>query len=73
MTLRSNILIAHDGQPLDELIWREAGLGPSALPDIMSANPGTSNRLTLNAGDQIIIPAALIDAPTPTLQRRAFM
>jgi phage tail protein X len=67
----SNVLIAHDGETLDGLIWRGAGLGPSALPEVCSANTRVCERLTLSAGDRIMIPAGLLESPnvTPTRSR----
>lgn len=66
--MRSNILIAQDGDSLDEVIWREAQLGPEALPAIFAANPGICEELTLSAGQRVALPAQSdfsIAAPSP--------
>jgi phage tail protein X len=69
--MQSNILIAHEGETLDGLIWRGAGLGPGSLPAVCSANPHVSERVTLDAGDRIILPPEIIETPetTPALTR----
>jgi phage tail protein X len=68
--MRSNRLIAHDGDALDGLIWREAALGPEALPAVFSDNPGLCEQLTLRAGQVVTLPEAVFAQSTrvePTL------
>jgi phage tail protein X len=63
------ILIAHDGEAIDALIWRAAGLGPDALIGVLDANIHLSERPTLNAGDRVRIPAPLLNTPQPAPQQ----
>lgn len=62
--MRSNRLIAQDGDTLDELIWREARLGPAALPGVFAANLGICERLVLSAGDVVNLPDAVLSGET---------
>lgn len=62
MARSASILRAHEGEVLDGLIWRGAGLGPESLPAIMAANPGVSKLVTLPAGYAVTIPP-ITDAP----------
>ena len=69
--MRSNRLIAQDGDTVDGLIWREARLGPAALTAVFAANRGICERQTLSAGDVINLPTAVLarDTPQPTQNR----
>lgn len=58
--MQSNRLTAHDGETLDGLLWRTARRGPEALPAVFAANPRICERLTLSAGDVVILPDALL-------------
>ncbi|WP_416462806.1 tail protein X [Sphingomonas sp. VDB2] len=51
-------LVAQQGDMLDLLIWREAGLGPSELTRVLNANPGlVDSGAVLPLGTVVIIPA----------------
>lgn len=63
--MRSNRLIAHDGDTLEGLIWREAKLGPPALPAVFAANLGICERQTLSAGDVVNLPPDIFARATP--------
>jgi phage tail protein X len=69
--MRSNALIAHDGDTLEGVIWREARLGPAALPAVFAANPGLCERLTLSAGEIVKLPPAVLagDVTQPQTSR----
>jgi phage tail protein X len=62
-------LIAQDGDTLDELAWRDASLGPSALVALCNANPRLSERVVLNAGDTVIVPTELYQQPAQSRTR----
>jgi phage tail protein X len=40
----ADILTARQGDTLDELLWRERGLGPEVLDAVLTANPGLADR-----------------------------
>ena len=51
-------LVAKQGDTLDLLIWREAGLGPSELTRVMDANPGlVDSGAELPLGATVTVPA----------------
>jgi phage tail protein X len=61
-------LIARAGDTLDELAWREAGLGPADLPSLLTANPGLADHgPTLPAGAVVMLPAGSTVAVPATL------
>lgn len=56
-------ITASQGDTLDELLWRERGLGADALDAVLAANPGLADLGDiLPIGTPILIPA--IAAPT---------
>lgn len=58
-------LAARQGDTLDALLWREAGLDPAALPAVLDANPGLAGAgAVLPAGTRVIVPAAAPAAST---------
>lgn len=58
-------LTARQGDTLDALLWREAGLGPAALPAVLEANPGLGGLGTiLPAGTPVNVPATAPAAAT---------
>jgi len=61
-------LIARAGDTLDDLAWREAGLGPADLPDVLIANPGLADHGPLiRAGTVVVLPADRVQPVTATL------
>ena len=61
-------LIARAGDTLDDLAWREAGLGPADLPDVLIANPGLADTGPLIlAGTVVVLPADRVAPVTATL------
>ncbi len=57
------LLSALDGDVIDELVWREMGLGPDALPAILAANPDVAAAPILLAGETVTVPEALVTVP----------
>lgn len=53
-------VLAHDREPLDELIWRTHRLGPAALTSVLAANGRLCADVTLSAGQRVIIPDDLV-------------
>lgn len=54
---------ARQDEPLDLLVWRATGEGPTALGTVLAANPGLASRSTaLPEGTAVLIP----DLPTTT-------
>lgn len=52
-------LIAKQGDTLDALLWREAGLGPAAIGTVLDANPGLADLGTiLPLGTSVGVPTA---------------
>ncbi|WP_324698757.1 MULTISPECIES: tail protein X [Novosphingobium] len=61
-------LIALQGDMLDQLLAREAGLGPADLSRVRDANPGLAAlEPILPLGTPVIVPATADTAATPTL------
>jgi phage tail protein X len=60
--MHTNRLVAHDGETLDGLLWRAARRGPETLPVVFAANPRMCERVTLNAGEVVILPDALLSS-----------
>ena len=51
-------LTAMEGDKLDLLLWREAGLGPDDLARVLDANPGLADLgAILPLGTQVLVPA----------------
>lgn len=64
-------LVAKQGDTLDLLIWRDAGLGPSELTRILDANPGLIDAgAILSLGTAIDIPATTTAADAATTRVR---
>lgn len=63
-------LMARDGDTLDELAWRDAGMGPETLPAFLTANPRLCEQLVLTAGTTVIVPPQLITAPAAVPTRK---
>lgn len=60
-------LVAKQGDMLDLLIWREAGLGPGELTRVMDANPGLVDAgAILPIGTVVIVPATTDAVATRT-------
>lgn len=59
-------LTARQGDKLDQLLFREAGLGPAALTRVLEANPGLADLgPILPLGTVVVVPApvsAAVDA-----------
>lgn len=50
-------LIAQQGDKLDQLLWRDAGLGPGEISRVLDANPGLADLGTiLPLGTVVIVP-----------------
>ena len=50
-------LTAKQGDTLDALLWREAGLGPAAIGTVLDANPGIADLGTiLPLGTRVAVP-----------------
>lgn len=61
-------LTARQGDTLDLLIWRDAGLGPAALTAVYEANPGLADLpAILPLGTQVLVPAMADAATAQTL------
>lgn len=53
-------LTAKQGDKLDQLLWREAGLGPGEITRVLDANPGLADLGTiLPLGTVVIVPATV--------------
>ncbi|WP_066725349.1 tail protein X [Sphingomonas pituitosa] len=60
----ADILTTRQGDTLDELLWRERGLGPEALDAVLAANPGLAERgPTLPIGTPVTLPVLAAQAP----------
>jgi len=56
-------LVARQGDKLDLLLWRDAGLGPGDLTRVLDANPGlTELGPSLPPGTTVIVPASAAPA-----------
>ena len=59
-------LRAQQGDTLDCLVWRDRGLGPADLGDVLALNPGVAALgATLPLGTAVRVPAR---APAPALR-----
>ena len=64
----TRILTAKQGDKLDLLIWREAGLGPADLTSVLEANPGLADLGSiLPLGTKVTVTAATAPASSGTL------
>ena len=65
-------LRARQGDTLDALLWRDAGLGPADLPAVLAANPGIAGAgPVLPLGTIVIVPAVRaipVTATRPLIQ-----
>ncbi|MBJ58160.1 phage tail protein [Candidatus Saccharibacteria bacterium] len=68
--MAATVLIARQGEALDGLLHRSAGLGPHALPGVLAANPGLSGTVALAAGQGVVLPEALSRPSAATPQRK---
>ncbi|MDR6133056.1 phage tail protein X [Sphingomonas sp. SORGH_AS802] len=60
-------LRARQGDTLDALLWRDAGLGPADLPAVLAANPGIAEAgPVLPIGTIVIVPATQAIPATAT-------
>lgn len=60
-------LMAKAGDELDQLLWREAGLGPNDLTRVLDANPGLADLgPVLPLGTMVIVPASAAAAQAGT-------
>ncbi|MES2173303.1 MAG: tail protein X [Pseudomonadota bacterium] len=51
-------LVARSGDKLDQLLWRDAGLGPGEISRVCDANPGLADLgAILPLGTVVIVPA----------------
>jgi phage tail protein X len=57
------VLIAADGEALDGLLWRVAGLTPDVLPAVLDANPGLAALTVLPAGTPVRLPVLPAASP----------
>ena len=56
-------LRSKQGDTLDQLLWREAGLGPGELTRVLDANPGLADSgKVLPLGTVVLIPARFTPA-----------
>lgn len=61
-------LIARQGDKLDQLLWRDAGLGPADWTRVLDANPGLADvGAVLPLGTVVIVPASP-DTATPRVR-----
>ena len=67
--MAATVLIARQGEALDGLLHRSAGLGPHALPGVLAANPGLSGTPVLAAGQGVVLPEAQSRPSAATPQR----
>ena len=60
-------VLSRQGDTLDELLWRERGLGVDAIDAVLAANPGLADLgPVLPIGTPVIVPPIA----TPTVQVR---
>jgi len=58
-------LTAREGDTLDLLLWRERGLGPAALAEVLAGNPGlAATGPVLPAGTTVLVAVDLSTSPT---------
>lgn len=58
-------LTARQGDTLDLLLWRDAGLGPDDLTRVLDANPGLADLGTiLPLGTLVTVPATSVSTAT---------
>ncbi|MEK7454080.1 MAG: tail protein X [Pseudomonadota bacterium] len=58
-------LTARQGDTLDLLLWRDAGLGPDHLTRVLDANPGLADLgTTLPLGTLVTVPATSTSTAT---------
>lgn len=58
-------LTARQGDTLDLLLWRDAGLGPDHLTRVLDANPGLADLGTILAlGTLVTVPATSANTAT---------
>jgi len=61
--VRRETITARAGDTLDELTWRERGLGPADLPLLFALNPGIADLgAVLPLGTVVTVPAAAAPA-----------
>jgi phage tail protein X len=54
----ADIITARQGDMLDELAWRERGLGPADMPALLTLNPGVADLgPVLPLGTAVVVPA----------------
>lgn len=71
-TLRPNSrkLVARQGDKLDQLLFRDAGLGPNELTRVLDANPGLADLgAILPLGTVVIVPATATTEASATRVR----
>lgn len=60
-------LVSLEGDTLDQLIWREASLGPTEITRVLDANPGLADLGTiLPLGTVVTIPTAATQSASAT-------
>lgn len=58
-------ITARQGDTLDELIWRERGLGAADIGRVLALNPGLADAgAILPIGTAVTLPASIAPAPT---------
>jgi phage tail protein X len=63
--MAGDVITARQGDTLDELAWRERGLGPADLGTLLDANPGIAAAgAVLPIGTAIIVPVTAPASPT---------
>ena len=61
-------LVAREGDMLDQLLWRDAGLGPAEISRVLDANPGLADLgAILPLGTIVIVPATADASATRVL------
>ncbi len=61
-------LRSKQGDTLDQLLWREAGLGPGELTRVLDANPGLADLgPILPVGTVVTVPATVSSSATRVL------
>ncbi|MHA6717890.1 tail protein X [Sphingomonas sp. RS6] len=59
----ADVITARQGDTLDELLWRERGLGAEALEAVLAANPGLADRgAVLPIGTPVTLPVIAAQA-----------